>query len=104
MKIVHVEKSPYPDSQFKSSHWQVEVTPQDLGLPEPTSTAEATTTAQRLLHFAKWTALLGILMDGCISRAEFDLLMQNYSQGQSNAGVTGSGTNGAVSAQGGTSQ
>ena len=102
MKLVHVEKFPYPGEQFRSTHWQVEVTPADVGLPEPTNAVEAHAAMLRMAYFAKWTCLFQAVMDGCLSRAEFDVLMTPY-QGNSNAGTTGSQSNGAVPAEGRTS-
>lgn len=81
MKVIHVEKSPYPNENFKVSHWQVELSPSDLGLKEPTSQAELTDVGMRLATMAKYVCLSYLVFDGIISAAEMDHRMQAwYSQ------------------------
>lgn len=78
MKIVHVEKRPYPNGDYTTTHWSMEVDPSDLGLKEPTSPNEAVELSTKLMAFAKYMTLNAMVSEGVISIQEFWVLISNF--------------------------
>lgn len=78
MKVTHVEKRPFPNENFATTHWEVELTPKDLGLPDPTNQAEMLEMALKLGALAKYITLAFMVRDGIMTPSEMDNLLQSH--------------------------
>jgi hypothetical protein len=77
LRISHVEKYPYPERNFASSHWGVvELTEADL--PTRLPAAQEPYLFMYLAAYAKYICLTAILADGLISNREYYTLLINF--------------------------